>query len=104
MKAQDVMDHFRKLGTWVNWDRTCDQFLHGDPNAEVNGIATTWIPTNDVIRRAADNGLNLIVTHEQCYLQDKLPWGYVGSASAPRLKRLSGAHLFMVGRCTCEGV
>lgn len=98
MKAQDVMDHFQKVGTWVNWERTCDQFLHGDPDADVNGIATTWIPTNHVIRHAADNGLNLIVTHEQCYVQ-----GYVGSASGDRVndekRALLDEHGMTVMRC-----
>ncbi|MGC9318199.1 MAG: Nif3-like dinuclear metal center hexameric protein, partial [Armatimonadota bacterium] len=38
--------------------------LHGDPQAEVTGIAVTWTPTVAVLRRAATEGLNFIFTHE----------------------------------------
>jgi len=65
MRARDVLEHFRSVGTWVNWQRTCDQFLHGDPDTEVRGIATTWIPSRHVVEQAAAGGANLLVTHEQ---------------------------------------
>lgn len=45
MEAKQVMEHFREVGTWVNWEETCDQFLHGNPNVEVKGIAMAWIAT-----------------------------------------------------------
>jgi len=67
MEAKDVMGHFRDVGTWVDWDTTCDQFLHGDPESRVIGIATAWIPTNAAIRQAAKRGLNLFITHEPAF-------------------------------------
>ena len=67
MKAGDVMMHFQEVGQWVNWDKTCDQFLHGSPEAEVKGIATAWIPTNEAIRDASEKGCNLFVTHEPAF-------------------------------------
>jgi len=79
MKARDVMDHFREVGTWVDWANTCDRFLHGDPDAEVRGIATAWIPTNAALREAAATGLNLFVTHEPAFCR-----GYRGTASGDR--------------------
>jgi len=80
MKAADVREHFREVGTWVNWQRTCDQFLHGDPDAEVKGIATAWIPTNAAIREAADKGLNLFITHEPAFIE-----GYQGTTTGDDL-------------------
>ncbi len=62
MKAKEVLNHFREIGTWVDWNNTCDEFLHGDPEAEVKGIAAAWIATNDALREAADKGLNLFTT------------------------------------------
>ena len=67
MKAQDVMSHFQKVGTWVNWERTGDQFLHGNPDAKVDGIATAWIPTNKAIAEASEKGCNLFITHEPAF-------------------------------------
>ena len=38
--------------------------LYGDPDTEVTGIATTWTPTVAVLREAASDGLNFVLTHE----------------------------------------
>jgi len=67
MRANDIMRHFQEVGRWVNWDRTCDQFLHGDPEAEVKGIAAAWIPTNEAIQEASEKGYNLFITHEPAF-------------------------------------
>ena len=71
MKASDVMSHFREVGEWVNWDKTCDQFLHGDPDVEVKGVATAWIPTNEAIHEASRKGCNLFITHEPAFFVDE---------------------------------
>ena len=41
--------------------------LYGDPDAPVTGIATTWTPTALVLKQAAAEGLNFVLTHE-------IPW------------------------------
>lgn len=80
MKANDIREHFREVGHWVDWDNTCDQFLHGDPNIEVKGIATAWIPTNKCLKKASDKGLNLFITHEPAFYH-----GYRGTATGKQL-------------------
>lgn len=67
MRAQQIMDHFQQVGTWVDWDRTCDLFLFGNPEVEVSGIATAWIPTNHAIQEASEAGCNLFITHEPAF-------------------------------------
>jgi len=67
MKAIDVLNHFKEVGHWVNWERTCDTFLYGESETEVSGIATAWIPTNKALRRAGEEGLNLFITHEPAF-------------------------------------
>lgn len=67
MKARNIMLHFQEVGRWVDWGTTCDRFLHGDPEAEVKGIATAWIPTNEAIREASEKGCNLFITHEPAF-------------------------------------
>jgi putative NIF3 family GTP cyclohydrolase 1 type 2 len=82
MRARAVLDHFRSVGHWVNWEKTVDRFVYGDPEAEVRGIATTWIPTNEVISEAAKRGLNLLVSHEPAFY-----FGYAGTRSGDGLVR-----------------
>ena len=45
-------------------DKTCDRLISGSWDMEVTKIATTFMATVDVIRRAAEAGANLIITHE----------------------------------------
>ncbi len=98
MKANEVLAHFQSVGRWVNWEKTVDQFLHGDPGTEVRGIATAWIPTNKAIQEAADRGLNLFVTHEPAFMG-----GYKGQRSADeaaeRKRRLLDSLGVTVLRC-----
>ena len=45
-------------------EKTCDHLMSGSWDMQVNKIATTFMATVDVIRRAAQAGANLIITHE----------------------------------------
>jgi len=52
----------------VPWDGpTVDTFKAGDPDTAVTGIATTMMATFDVLKRAAANHANLIITHEPTF-------------------------------------
>ena len=46
---------------------TVDTIKAGDPTTVVTGIATTFSPTMDVLRKAVADGDNLIVTHEPTF-------------------------------------
>jgi putative NIF3 family GTP cyclohydrolase 1 type 2 len=48
-----------------------DTFKAGKPEAEVRGIATTGMSTFDVLRRAATDGKNLVITHEPTFYNDR---------------------------------
>jgi putative NIF3 family GTP cyclohydrolase 1 type 2 len=75
MKAKDFREHCISVAPWVCWDGvTCDLFMHGDPEAEVKGIATTWLATDAVIREAAAKGLNFIIAHEGAFYPTLLEW------------------------------
>jgi hypothetical protein len=41
-----------------------DTFKMGDPNTPVNGVASCFMSTFDVIKRAHAKGLNFVITHE----------------------------------------
>lgn len=55
---------------------TVDTFKAGDPNTPVKGIATTFMSTWEVIRRADAQGLNLIITHEPTFWSQESPSVY----------------------------
>ena len=67
MKAKEILDHFTNVGTWVNWDKTVDQLLYGEPEMEVNGIAVSWMPTFSNLEKAVDEGCNVFITHESLF-------------------------------------
>ena len=46
---------------------TVDTIKAGDPGTVVTGIATTFTPTMEVLRKAVAAGDNLIVTHEPTF-------------------------------------
>lgn len=57
----------QRIGTWVDWNGSCDRFVAGDPQAEVTGIAVAWQSRTDAIRQALEQGCNLFVTHEPTF-------------------------------------
>ena len=67
LTARQVIERIQK-NVGVPWRTpTVDTFKAGDPDTPVTGIATTMMATYDVIRRAADSGKNLIITHEPTF-------------------------------------
>ena len=52
----------------VPWrSETVDTIKAGDPDTPVTGIATTMMATFDVLKRAAAEGKNLVITHEPTF-------------------------------------
>lgn len=67
LTANDVID---KVKAEVNCDwsaQTVDNIKAGDPNTEVKGIATTFMATLEVLRKANARGLNFVITHEPTF-------------------------------------
>ena len=74
LTAQQVIDRM-KANVGVPWGSgpTVDTFKAGDPNTPVKGVATCMMATFEVLKRAADQGANLIITHEPTF------WGHLDS-------------------------
>lgn len=65
--AQQIIDRI-KQNVGVPWTTpTVDTFKAGDPNEKVTGVAVTMMATMDVIKRAAAQGDNLVITHEPTF-------------------------------------
>jgi len=67
MKALDLHLHMQKLGTWVDWSKTCDGFKAGQPSVDVTGIAVGWTSVLPALQQAHAAGCNLFVTHEPTF-------------------------------------
>jgi len=72
MTGRDVLDLIRKnLGSPWNENTYRDVFHAGDPSVEVKGIAATFMSTLDLLQRAHAAGMNLVVTHETTFWNDR---------------------------------
>lgn len=60
----------RKLSWEIDWEKTCDQVLAGDPDAEITGAGVAWLSTSQVLRQTAARGANLLVMHEPLYVYE----------------------------------
>src|SRR5215831_18056802 len=70
LTAQQVVDRI-KAHVGIPWmAKTRDTFKAGDPQTPVTGIAVTMMATLDVLKRAAANGQNLVITHEPTFYDD----------------------------------
>ena len=67
MKVKEVVDLIIKSCDTAPLTETCDRLMAGDWDAEVTGIASTFMATVDVIKDAISRGANLIITHEPTY-------------------------------------
>lgn len=65
--AREIIEQI-KANVGVPWrEETVDTIKAGDPETPVTGIATTMMATFDVLRRAAAEGKNLVITHEPTF-------------------------------------
>ncbi len=64
MECRGVHEHFRSIGTWVNWEATTDTFTFGCAEEKVEKIAVAWKPTLPALRKARACGVSLFVSHE----------------------------------------
>jgi len=65
--ARDIHEHMMGVGTWVDWQKTCDGFKYGDPDAEITGIAVGWQSLQSELEAAHSLGCNLFITHEPTF-------------------------------------
>jgi putative NIF3 family GTP cyclohydrolase 1 type 2 len=65
--AREVVTEIQKQ-VGVEWKKeTVDTFKAGNPDTAVTGIAVTMMATMDVLERASEKGLNLVITHEPTF-------------------------------------
>jgi putative NIF3 family GTP cyclohydrolase 1 type 2 len=76
MNVRDVVEIILALNGGRKFEKTCDRLIEGNWDYRVTGVATTFMATVDVIRRAIATDCNLIITHEPTYFtgSDSIDW------------------------------
>lgn len=77
MTVQEMIDAIKeKAGIRLPMDQTCDQLMTGSLDMEVKKIGCTFMATVDVIKAAAEQGINFIITHEPTWFNgsDRTEW------------------------------
>lgn len=67
LTAAEVIDRIKAEVTCPWSEETVDTFKSGDPATGITGIACTFTATVEVLKRAADLGCNLVITHEPTF-------------------------------------
>ena len=67
ISAGDVVERIKKNVTCSWSKKTVDTFKEGSASVKVTGIATTFLATMDVLKKAQAAGLNMVITHEPTY-------------------------------------
>ncbi|NOZ28342.1 MAG: hypothetical protein GXP39_09870 [Chloroflexi bacterium] len=73
MKAIDILSFWREHKLDLGEE---EGFRFGSPDAEVTGILIAWMATEEVIRKAHEQGCNLLIVHEDLLF----PPGYTRAA------------------------
>lgn len=67
LTAETVINRMKDNIT-VDWQsETVDTYKGGSPEMKVTGIATTFLATLEVLKKAKAEGLNMIITHEPTF-------------------------------------
>jgi putative NIF3 family GTP cyclohydrolase 1 type 2 len=67
LTAYEVVE-LMKQNLSCSWsEKTVDTFKAGNPENEITGIACTFMATVNVLKHAAAQGCNLVITHEPTY-------------------------------------
>ncbi len=62
-----------------------DGIMAGDPDTEVKGIAVTWLPNINVLKHAANRGLNFVLAHEPVFYHHPYFYPYGDERHTPAL-------------------
>ncbi len=99
MKVKEIVDRIIAACQTPPLPQTCDQLIAGDWQAEVSGVATTFMATVAVIEQSIALGANLIITHEPTYFtgRDATDW-LQGDEVYLRKQKLINEHQINIWR------
>ncbi len=100
MRALDIDQHMRQVGTWVDWSQTVDTFKSGEPSTKVRGIAVAWQSQFVTLKAAHAAGCNVFITHEPTFYvhRDDDPGAFADDHTAAKRAWLAETGM-VVYRC-----
>lgn len=96
MTVQELIGRIKdKTGVQIPEDKTCDQLMTGSPDMEVKKIGSTFMATVDVVREAARQGINFIITHEPTWFNgtDRTEWAAEDPVYLEKKKLIEENHI-----------
>ena len=96
MTVKEVIETIKKeSGASIPDGHTCDILITGDPDMEVKKIGCTFMATVDVIREAAKQGINFIITHEPTWFNgpDRMEWVEKDPVYLEKKKLIEECHM-----------
>ena len=67
MLVKDIREHFVSNSPWVDLEKTVDRIIVGDPDFDADACVVCWIPSTRNLKRAAEMGVRLFITHEPTF-------------------------------------
>lgn len=64
MTPQILLNHFKALSHWVNWEKGADAIRFGDPDKAIFRIGTGWSACLANLTAAAEDKCDLFISHE----------------------------------------
>jgi len=64
MRAVEFEDYLKSVSPSLGSE---EGFRFGDPNTDVKGILVTWMATTEAIKKAVNEGCNLMIIHEDLF-------------------------------------
>ncbi len=71
--VNEIREHFLSNAPWVDREKTVDTVKAGEPSKPVGTVAVGWMATVYDLRRAAELGCDLFVTHEPTFWEHGAP-------------------------------
>lgn len=96
MTVKEVIEKIKKeSGASIPDGQTCDILISGEPDMEVKKIGCTFMATVDVIREAAAQGINFLITHEPTWFNgpDKSAWVEADPVYLAKKKLIEECHM-----------
>ena len=97
MKIKEILDRLKAFHPPLEHpEHTCDTVKCGDIEAECTGVGVTCYVTMDVIRRAKEKGVNLLITHESTFYSHDDRTDFLADDPVYREKAAALAHAGIV--------
>ena len=82
MKVKEITAILEKIHGVSLSEDTVDGIKYGDENAEVTGIMISCCASIEVLKKAVEEGCNLIIVHEPVFYTHKDQYSWENSQSA----------------------